>query len=159
MLIQMIWPKMLLLSLLLAALAACGSGGPTPTPTATQKLEARAAEAYSFASDRKWQEQTEYISSRSREVCAAPNYAARIRVFADLIIGLEGVSENPTLEFLIRDVTVEGTEGMVSIGYLLDNEPAVVYDEGKRRWVLLEDQWWEEHEAWRDGCVGWKLFQ
>ena len=72
---------------------------------------------------------------------------------------MEGVSDDPTIEFIVKDVIVEGAEGTVSIGYLLDGEPAMVYDEGKRRWVLLDGQWWEEHESWQDGCVGWKLFE
>lgn len=155
----MLTSKALALVFLLAALAACGSAGPTPTLTATLNLEARAVTAYSSASGRNWLEQYQYTSLRSREVCDASNYGARVANFADLIIGLESVSDNPTIEFIVKDVIVEGAEGIVSIGYLLDGEPAAVYDEGKRRWVLLDGQWWEEHEAWQDGCVGWKLFE
>lgn len=150
--------KPLLLFILMAALAGCVAD-PTPTPTATQKLEARAAAAYSLALDRNWLEQVQYISPRAREVCGAPNYATRIRAFAELAIGMEGITENPTIEFIIKDVTAERVEGTVSIGYLLDGEPALLDDKGLRRWVLLDGQWWEEHEAWRDGCVGWKLFE
>lgn len=144
---------------MLAALAACGSTAPTPTLTATQNLEARAVVAYSSAIDGNWLKQFQYTSLRSRDVCDASGYAARVANLADLIIRFEGVSDNPTIEFIVTDVVVEGAEGTVSIGYLLDGEPALVYDEGKRRWVLLDNQWWEEHEAWQDGCVGWKLFE
>lgn len=156
---DMLTTKTIALGLLFVALAACGSTDPTPTPTPTQQLEARAKAAYSLALEEKWLEQAQYISPRAREVCDAAGYASRIGVFADLVIGLEGVSENPTFELIIRDVNAKGPEGTVLIGYLLDGEAAVVYDEGKRRWVLLDGQWWEEHEAWQDGCVGWKLFE
>lgn len=151
--------KALILFILMSALAVCGAPDPTPTPTASQNLEARAAAAYSFALDQNWLEQVQYISPRAREVCEAPNYAARISVFAKLVIGMEGITENPTIQFIIRDVTVEGADGTVSIGYLLDGQPAVLEDKGIRRWVLLDGQWWEEHEDWQDGCVGWKLFE
>ena len=151
--------KTFALVLLLASLAACGTAVPTPTFTPKQVLKARAVVAYSFALDRNWLEQYQYTSLRSRAVCDASGYAARVASLARLVIGFEGVSENPTLEFIVKDVIVEETEGTVSIGYLLDGEPAVVYDEGKRRWVLLDGQWWEENRAWQDGCVGWKLFE
>lgn len=151
--------KAVLLFILLAALAACGSGGPDPTPTATQQLEARAEAAYSYAAERNWSEQAQYFSPRAREVCGAPDYATRIGVFADLLIGMESLSENPTLEFTIREVVISGSEGTVYIDFSLDGQPASIHDEGKRRWVFLDGQWWEEHEAWQDGCVGWKLFQ
>ena len=155
----MLTAKSLALVLFLTALAACGSAGTKPTLTATQDLEARAVAAYSSALNRNWLNQFQYTSPRSREVCDATSYAARVTNFADLVIGLEGASDNPNIEFIVKSVIVEGAEGTVSIGYLLDGEPAVVYDEGKRRWVLLDNQWWEEHEAWQDGCVGWKLFE
>ena len=155
----MLTAKALKLLFLLAAFAACGSAGPTPTLTATQYLEARAVMAYGYALEGNWLEQFQYASLRSREVCDASGYAARVAVFAGLIIGMEGVSDDPTIEFIVKDVTIEGAEATVFIGYLLDGEPAVIYDEGKRRWVLLDGLWWEEHEAWQDGCVGWKLFE
>ena len=116
-------------------------------------------EAYSFALERNWLEQVRYISHRARQVCSAADYAARVGGFAELAIGMGSIGENPTIEFVIKDVTVEGDEGTVSIGYLLDGQPALLQDEGRRRWVLLDGLWWEEHEAWQDGCVGWKLFE
>ena len=160
--------KAILLIILLGALAGCGSASPTPTsaptptPTSTQSLEARARAAYSFALDRNWLEMTSYISPRAREVCDSSGYAARIGVFADLVIGMEGISEssakNTAIEFIIEGVTAGGAEGTVLIDFLLNGEPVALQYEGKRRWVLLDGQWWEEHEAWQDGCVGWKLF-
>ena len=146
--------KTLVLVLLLAALAACGGASLTPTLTATQNLEARAVAASSSASDGTWLEQFQYTSPRSREVCDSSGYAARVANFASLIIGMEGVSDDPTIEFLVKDVIIEGAEGTVSIGYLLDGKRAVVYDEGKRRWVLLDGQWWEEHGSWLDAWGG-----
>ena len=64
--------KALLLIILLAALAACGTAVPTPTLTATQNLEARAEAAYSFAVDRNWLEQVQYISPRAWAIGSSP---------------------------------------------------------------------------------------
>ena len=143
----------------LVVIAACGTGGLTPTPTATQDLEARAVAAYSFAPDRNWMAQAEYVSSRSRDICDASGYAARVASFAKLIIGMDGAHENAKVDFVVEEVTVDGTEGSVSITYLLNGEPPLVSNQRSRRWVLQDNQWWEEHEAWQDGCVGWKLFE
>ena len=143
----------------LVVIAACGTGGPTPTPTATQDLEARAVAAYSFAPDRDWIAQAEYVSSRSSDICDASDYAARVANFAELIIGMDGAHENAKIDFVVDVVTVDGTEGSVSITYLLNGEPPLVSNQRSRRWVLQDNQWWEEHEAWQDGCVGWKLFE
>lgn len=158
--------KTLAISLfLLVSLAACGAPDPTPTPAPTftptpmQNLEARAEAAYSHAFDRNWLEQFQYISPRYRNLCDVSGYSALLDNFADLIIGLEGTSENPSFELFVKEVKVAGEKGEVSIGYLLDGDPAVVYDKGKRRWVLLNGQWWEEPESWEFGCVGWKLFE
>jgi len=143
----------------LVVIAACGTGGPTPTPTATQDLEARAIAAYSFAPDRNWMAQAEYVSSRSRDICDASDYAARVSNFAKLIIGMDGAHENAEVDFVVEEVTVYGNEGSVSITYLLNGEPPLISNQRLRRWVLQDSQWWEEHEAWQDGCVGWKLFE
>ena len=143
----------------LVVIAACGTGGPTPTPTATQDLEARAIAAYSFAPDRNWLAQAEYVSSQSRDICDASGYAARVASFVKLMIGMDGAHENAKVNFVVEEVTVDGTEGSVSITYLLNGEPPLVSKQRPRRWVLQDGQWWEEHEAWQDGCVGWKLFE
>jgi len=143
----------------LVVIAACGTGSPTPTPTATQDLEARAIAAYSFAPDRNWLAQAEYVSSQSRNICDASGYAARVASFVKLMIGMDGAHENAKVNFVVEEVTVDGTEGSVSITYLLNGEPPLVSKQRPRRWVLQDGQWWEEHEAWQDGCVGWKLFE
>ena len=103
--------------------------------------------------------QAEYVSSRSRDVCDASGYAARVASFVKLIIGMDGAHENAKVDFVVEEVTVDGTEGSVSITYLLNGEPPLVSNQRPRRWVLQDGQWWEEHEAWQDGCVGWKLFE
>ena len=143
----------------MVVIVACGTAGPTPTPTANQALKARAVAAYSFAPDRNWTAQAEYVSPRSRDICEDSNYAARVASFTKLIIGMDGAHENAKVDFVVKDVTVDGTEGSVSITYLLNGEPPLVSNQRPRRWVLQDGQWWEEHEAWQDGCVGWKLFE
>jgi hypothetical protein len=35
----------------------------------------------------------------------------------------------------------------------------VLFDEDEQVcWIRLDGEWWLEGEAWRYGCVGWKLF-
>ena len=69
------------------------------------------------------------------------------------------LSESAGLEFQVGDVRVSEAEGTVSLLFSSNGQPLNLGGENKLRWVLLDGEWWKEHQAWRDGCVGWKLFK
>ena len=153
------WVPGVALLILAAALAGCEAAGPTATSTPEQGLRIRAEAAYAASLEGDWLEQYQYTSPRSRSVCEFSGYRDRLMNFVDIIRRFMALSEDATVEFRVRDAEEAGAEGTIYIEYFSDGQLINVGDPGRRRWVLLNGDWWEEHEAWRDGCVGWKLFE
>ena len=149
----------ILLALLFIICLGCGEGAPAATATAEQVLRARATEAYEASKSNSWDELYQYTSPRFRQVCDSVGFVARVDSFVALIHGFMSISEASIVEFEVRDVQITGEEAAVFIEYLSEGELLELGDKGRRRWVLRDGVWWEEHPSWQDGCVGWKLFE
>lgn len=163
-----------LLSFLIGAVLSC-SGQPKPeiseqlpgnhlssTPTrAPEKwvLKVRALAAFRSTDGGSWASLYDYLSPSAQETCERSDHAARIHNFASIVKGFMELGEDAELLLRVRDVAVDGVEAKVFID-LVSGGQRVEYGEiPELRWVLLDGEWWVENQDWRDGCVGWKLFQ
>jgi hypothetical protein len=70
-----------------------------------------------------------------------------------------GLPDDAPIKLWVKDVYITGEEGLVFSGVISNGQPVEYGEDATRRWVLVGGKWWEEHPAWADGCVGWKLFE
>ena len=156
--------------LLVLALASCAgssqSVGTEPTansarPLAPQEkaLWDRAQASFQAADGGHWEEMYEFVSPQARETCEREAYSGMVASFATLVRGFTGLGGDVELVLRLEDVAVTDTKGTVFLSVFANNHRLDYAEETKRRWVLLDGEWWEEYAAWSYGCVGWKLFE
>lgn len=140
--------------------AACGGTGTNPTPSSPEGfLLLRAQQAFSAVSAGNWEEVYQYVSPRSQERCTAEGFTTRVINYVRIVRGLGGLSEDAPIMFqpIIRVVT--GNVGLVAINFLSDGQRLSFQEDEQFRWVLIDEEWWLEHELWEGGCSQWKLFE
>ena len=140
--------------------AACGSTGSNPTPSTPKGvLLLRAQQAFGAASTGSWEEVYQYVSPRSRERCTAEGFTTGLINYIRIVRGLSGLSEDAPLKLRPIISAVTGNVGLVAINFLSDGQRLNFQEDEQSRWVLIDGQWWLEHELWEGGCSEWKLFE
>lgn len=151
-----------------------GCGGPDPgvtgnaaasLPQLTTQEEAlwdRASASYHAADGEVWGEMYAFTSPRARETCDKIGYAGRVGNFAELLRRFVELGDAAQLTFRVGEVELppgaSEREGTVIMEMHSGGRRVENLDVTRFRWVFLEGEWWEEDEAWRDGCVGWNPF-
>jgi len=145
---------------LIVLAAACGGNGEDPTPSSPEGfLLLRAQQAFGAVSAGNWEEVYQYVSRRSQERCAAEGFTAGGINYVRVVRGLDGLSEDAPLTLRPTIKVVTGNAGLVAINFLSNGQRLDFLEDEQFRWVLIDGVWWIEHDTWKDGCTGWKLFE
>ncbi len=161
-----------LFAVVVLTIAGCGGSGPgatgsgaTSVPQLTPEEAAlwdRASASYSAADGESWGEMYAFTSPQSRETCEKIGYTGRVKNFAELLRRFVDLGDDARLTFRVGEVELSSgaseIEGAVFMEMHSNGRRVENLEIFKFRWVFLEGEWWEEHAAWRDGCVDWKLF-
>ncbi|MEE9324868.1 MAG: hypothetical protein V3U90_04895 [Dehalococcoidia bacterium] len=144
------WRALVGLVILALVVASCG-GEPKTGVSPEEALREIAETSQLFANEGKWA--TFYggtLSPRYREVCDYDTFVANTLLNEVLLRKAIGLEAEAPLEWVVVDVAVDGREGRVWRGLVLNGE--VAKRDTPDRWVLLDKEWWLEPEGWEQGC-------
>ena len=126
----------------MAMLACGGASGSDPTEAG---LRSRAESQGKAVSDGDWAGWYEFFSSGDKSVCSEAEFSAAIAIEMSSFRESRELEESDQLEFRVREVTVQGTQGLVIVDIYVDGE--LLFDSINDNWVFADGNWWSVNSA------------
>ena len=121
----------------MAMMACGGASGSDPTEAG---LRSRAESQGKAVSDEDWAGWYKFFSPGNKSVCSEAEFSAAIEIEMSSFRESRELEESDKLEFRVREVTVQGTQGLVVVDIYLDGE--LLFDSINDNWVFADGNWW-----------------
>ncbi len=128
----------LALTILASIAVACGgASGSDPTKAG---LRAQAESQATAVSDGDWAGWYKFFSPGNKSVCSEAEFSTAVDIEMSSFRESRQLEESDELEFRVREVTVQGTQGLVIVDIYLDGE--LLFDSINDNWVFADGNWW-----------------
>ena len=121
----------------MAMMACGGASGSDPTEAG---LRSRAESQAKAVSDGDWAGWYNFFSPGNKSVCSEAEFSAAVDIEMSSFRESRELEESDELEFRVREVTVQGTQGLVIVDIYLDGE--LLFDSINNNWVFADSNWW-----------------
>ena len=123
----------------MAMMACGGASGSDPTEAG---LRTSADSLANAQSDGKWAEWYKLFSPDNKLACSEADFSAAMDLNMSLFRESERLEDSDKLEFRVREVTVQGTQGLAIVDIYSDGEFVDSIDENWVNWVFADGNWW-----------------
>ena len=121
----------------MAMMACGGASGSDPTEAG---LRTSADSLANAQSDGKWAEWYKLFSPDNKLACSEADFSAAMDLNMSLFRESERLEDSDKLEFRVREVTVQGTQGLAIVDIYSDGE--LLFDSINENWVFADGNWW-----------------